>query len=138
MSYRHATAQFSPRVNLVVGPNGSGKSTLLAGIVLGLGGKPRLLKKGRLREFVNRETNERGPHEAYVQVILAGFDNPDDPADNIKIKREIHRFDDKSNYFINGEKTTEKEVLKLVKRLKICVESHLQFLPQEVMKKTKN
>jgi chromosome segregation ATPase len=32
-----------PNLNLIIGPNGSGKSSIVCAIVLGLGGKPKLL-----------------------------------------------------------------------------------------------
>jgi chromosome segregation ATPase len=32
-----------PNLNVIVGPNGTGKSTIVCAMVLGLGGKPRLL-----------------------------------------------------------------------------------------------
>jgi chromosome segregation ATPase len=32
-----------PNLNLIIGPNGSGKSSIVCAMVLGLGGKPKLL-----------------------------------------------------------------------------------------------
>lgn len=43
----------APKLNLVIGPNGTGKSSLVCAIVLGLGGKPKLIGRAHTVRIKN-------------------------------------------------------------------------------------
>jgi len=42
LTYDHVEVFPGPRLNMVVGPNGTGKSSVVCGIVIGLGGDPKV------------------------------------------------------------------------------------------------
>ncbi|KAJ2233259.1 Structural maintenance of chromosomes protein 5 [Coemansia sp. RSA 1722] len=114
-----------PNMNMIIGPNGTGKSTIVCAIALGLGEKPSILGRAKdLSEFV-----KHGHEQGHVEITLAG---PAHMADSdVKIRREIHRENNKSVWYVDGRQTTAAEVTRVTKELNVQVGSLCQFLPQD-------
>jgi len=120
------------RLNVVIGPNGTGKSTILCAICLGLGGQPSLLGRADdARTFIMHE-KER----ALIEVELAP-ETPDDDPDIIKRIIDRNKGSERgrgvaaSTYYINGTKSTLKNVRELVEKYNIAVDNLCTFLPQD-------
>nr|XP_018914242.1 PREDICTED: structural maintenance of chromosomes protein 5 [Bemisia tabaci] len=111
-------------LNIIIGPNGSGKSTLVGAIILGLGGKPKLIgRSDDLSSYI-----KMGHKEATITIELH---NPDGKNDVIRRKITKDGKECKTSWMLNGEKVSQKRVEEVVRRCNIQVENLCQFLPQE-------
>ena len=138
MTYKHVCFQPGPRINLVIGPNGVGKSSILCAVVLGLGGKPKLLgRQKELSNFVRRVADIGSPQDkAKIQVTLkadaanSSFDQ--DPV----IERVFSRSSNTSKWKLNGKQTNEKTVTEIVRdTFGIRLDNLCMFLPQDIVQK---
>lgn len=109
---------------MIIGPNGTGKSTLLAAIILGLGGNPKTIGRGKkVSEYVQHNCNE-----AKINIYLQG--NSEDLNDLIKITREFN-IEDKNVWKLNNKTISGKDIMEYVKQFDIQVDNLCQFLPQD-------
>lgn len=122
VTYNNVEFYPGPLLNCVIGPNGSGKSTIVCGLVLGLGGSPKLLGRAKqIKEFIRH-----GAHEAWVELELAKAKN----GKNVVIRRTIHQ-DNSSEWRLNGKAVSKTEISKLIDSLNIQIGNVCQFLPQD-------
>lgn len=120
VTYNKAVMYPGPKVNVIIGPNGSGKSTVVCAIVLGLGGSPEVLGRGKSpTDFIRT-----GADSATIEIELYGGENG-----NIIIYRKINK--DGSIWKVNNRYSNKKEVITLIKKLHIQVDNLCQFLPQD-------
>jgi len=120
VTYNRAEMYPGPKVNVIIGPNGSGKSTVVCAIVLGLGGSPEVLGRGKSpTDFIRT-----GANSATIEIELYGRENG-----NIIIYRKINK--DGSTWKINNRLSNKKDVINLIKKLHIQVDNLCQFLPQD-------
>lgn len=133
VTYTWAEFQPGPGLNMIVGPNGTGKSTLVCAICLGLGSPPAHLGRAKeISEFV-----KHGSKEATIEIELKA--DPErhgsNPVVGCRIARDGGGKDSnnskKTTFFINGQKSTNKAVLELVRSFSIQVDNLCQFLPQD-------
>lgn len=111
----------APKLNLVIGPNGTGKSSLVCAIVLGLGGKPKLIGRAHaLKDYI-----KAGQDKAVIEIELF---NPD--GQNFIIVRSFTK-DNKSTWSICGEMCSQRQIENLMEKLDIQVDNLCQFLPQD-------
>lgn len=124
MTYKRATVEPGPKLNLVLGPNGTGKSSLVCAICVGLAGRTSLLGRAEdVSSFVRR-----GASAGWVEITLSSG-NPMRPH---VVRREMHRDTNSSEWYINREKVRVKDVEELVRdKLKVQLDNLCQFLPQD-------
>ena len=95
VTYDEVEVRPGPRLNVIIGPNGSGKSTLVCALVLGLGGKSTLLKKGKqLGEFVKHKKEN-----AVIEIELFISKKR-----TVTIERYINKKDNSSRWKLDGKK----------------------------------
>lgn len=108
-------------LNVIIGPNGTGKSTIVCAIVLGLGGKPKVIGRAlHVGEYV-----KSGRRKAKIEIEL---NNPG--GKNYLIGRHFTT-DGQSTWFLNERPASLKEIESLTKKLNIQVDNLCQFLPQD-------
>ncbi|KAJ6255419.1 structural maintenance of chromosomes protein [Anaeramoeba flamelloides] len=110
-----------PRLNLILGPNGSGKSSIISAIALALGAHTSIFgRQEKMNEFI-----KRGEDEASIEIeLFMGNNKP-----TVTISRRI--CDNRSEWRLNGKKSTAKEIQGINKKLGIQVNNLCQFLPQD-------
>ncbi|RHN55178.1 putative structural maintenance of chromosomes protein [Medicago truncatula] len=122
MTFDYLKCKPGPRLNLVIGPNGSGKSSLVCAIALGLCGEPQLLGRATcVAEFV-----KEGKESGHIKITLRG----EHIGDHITIMRKIN-ISRKSEWFLNGNIVSKKDVAETIQRFNIQVNNLTQFLPQD-------
>ncbi|XP_042487447.1 structural maintenance of chromosomes protein 5-like isoform X2 [Macadamia integrifolia] len=122
MTFDELIVKPGPRLNLVVGPNGSGKSSVVCAIALGLGGEPQLLgRSSTIGAYV-----KRGEESGYIGISLRGYASEQ----KISIKRKIDTHN-KSEWMLNGNVVSKKDVVEIIQRFNIQVNNLTQFLPQD-------
>ncbi|TKA81880.1 hypothetical protein B0A55_01578 [Friedmanniomyces simplex] len=125
VTYSNAEFNPGPNLNMVIGPNGTGKSTLVCAICLGLGWKPDNLGRAKnIGEFV-----KHGAKQAEIEIELAA--DPAKHASNITVKTRIWVGRKQAEFHVNGKKTTQQVLLKLMRSFSIQVDNLCQFLPQD-------
>lgn len=113
-----------PHLNMIVGPNGTGKSTIVCALCLGLAGSTNLLGRGKeVGEYV-----KHGANRALIEIELF---NPS--GRNFVIRREIHRKENKSIFYLDGKQTGIQKVKEMVINLNIQINNLCQFLPQDMV-----
>ncbi|CAE7024574.1 hypothetical protein CFE70_003482 [Pyrenophora teres f. teres 0-1] len=124
VTYTAAEFHLGPSLNMVIGPNGTGKSTLVCAICLGLGwGSEHLGRAKQVGEYV-----KHGATMATIEIELAA--GPGEDGNHIII-RTIRKEDNQSRWFLNGARSTQKEVIELAKTYSIQIDNLCQFLPQD-------
>ncbi|KAI0615562.1 Smc Chromosome segregation ATPase [Pyrenophora tritici-repentis] len=124
VTYTAAEFHLGPSLNMVIGPNGTGKSTLVCAICLGLGwGSEHLGRAKQVGEYV-----KHGAAMATIEIELAAGPGKDQ---NHIITRTIRKEDNQSRWFLNGARSTQKEVIELAKTYSIQIDNLCQFLPQD-------
>jgi len=132
LTYGHVEFHPGPRLNMVVGPNGTGKSTILCAICLGLGGEPRLLGRADdARLFIMHEQDL-----AEIEIEVAPFANEESHTFRRTIDRnkgtDAGRGKGSSTWYVNGTKTTAKQVREIVTtKYHISIDNLCTFLPQD-------
>lgn len=125
VTYANAEFHPGPNLNMVIGPNGTGKSTLVCAICLGLGWSTVHLGRAKdISEFV-----KHGSRQASIEIELAA-----DPArhdTNPVITTKITKEGSKTDFFVDGRKSTKKNVQELARSFSIQVDNLCQFLPQD-------
>ncbi|CAD6929087.1 unnamed protein product, partial [Tilletia controversa] len=112
-----------PYLNMIIGPNGTGKSTIVCAIALGLGWRPNVLGRAKdVAAFV-----KQGYDDGAIEIELKGRPG----TKNVVIRREITRADNRSDWFLDRQKTTQKEVDARVEALDIKIGNLCSFLPQD-------
>ncbi|KAK0257782.1 Structural maintenance of chromosomes protein 5 [Friedmanniomyces endolithicus] len=126
VTYSNAEFNPGPNLNMVIGPNGTGKSTLVCAICLGLGWKPDNLGRAKsIAEFV-----KHGAKQAEIEIELAA--EPEKRASNIIVHTRIWVDPKKkAEYHVDGKKTTQQALVKLMRSFSIQVDNLCQFLPQD-------
>ncbi|KAK4187281.1 hypothetical protein QBC35DRAFT_435217 [Podospora australis] len=124
VTYSEAEFFLGPNLNMVIGPNGTGKSSLVCAICLGLGYSSNVL--GRASAF--GEFVKYGSDEAEIEVELQR--KPED-AENYIVGLCIRKEDNGRKFTINRQRSTHKEVQKLMRSLRIQIDNLCQFLPQD-------
>ncbi|CEH18097.1 Structural maintenance of chromosome protein SMC5/Spr18, SMC superfamily [Ceraceosorus bombacis] len=112
-----------PHLNMIIGPNGTGKSTVVCAIALGLGWKPAVLGRARDVAAYVKQGYENGTIEIELKGRAGGR--------NLVVRREITKSDNKSEWYLNGSKTTHKEIMERTRQLHIQIENLCSFLPQD-------
>eukprot|EP00095_Tigriopus_kingsejongensis_P003200 maker-scaffold50_size457468-snap-gene-0.19 protein:Tk03200 transcript:maker-scaffold50_size457468-snap-gene-0.19-mRNA-1 annotation:"structural maintenance of chromosomes protein 5-like" len=122
MQYDQVSFRPGPHLNVILGPNGSGKSSIVNAICLGLNGQPSSLgRASHIREFIRL-----GCERAQTAITLH---NPEDET-GWTILRQWD-VSGRSQWRINGQSVTQKEVDKLIRELNIQTDNLCQFLPQD-------
>lgn len=122
-TYTYGELYPGPHLNMIIGPNGTGKSTLLAAIILGLGGNPKTVGRGKkVSEYVKHNSTE-----AKINIYLQG--NAGDTS-FIKITREFN-LQEQNTWKLNDKSISAKEIMEFVKQFDIQVDNLCQFLPQD-------
>ncbi|XP_021919521.1 structural maintenance of chromosomes protein 5 isoform X3 [Zootermopsis nevadensis] len=121
MTYKKVVFDAGPNINLIIGPNGAGKSTIVCAMLLGLGGKPKLLGRTvALNSYIRTSCKI-----ARIEIELKNS-----RGDNYVITRTI-TVDGKSSWQLGLTAATQKQVEDLVSKLNIQVYNLCQFLPQD-------
>jgi len=124
VTYTAAEFHLGPSLNMVIGPNGTGKSTLVCAICLGLGwGSEHLGRAKQVGEFV-----KHGATVATIEIELAG--GPNEGRNHI-ITRTIRKEDNQSRWFLDGVRSTQKDIIELARGYSIQIDNLCQFLPQD-------
>lgn len=112
-----------PNLNVIIGPNGTGKSTIMCGLALALCQKPAVTGRGKeVSEYV-----KHGKETATVEVeIYRGQTQKT----NLVVRRVFNR-SNASQFYLQGEKASYKEVEISLKKLRIQLDNLCQFLPQD-------
>ncbi|KAF0492709.1 P-loop containing nucleoside triphosphate hydrolase protein [Gigaspora margarita] len=110
-----------PNLNMIIGPNGTGKSTIVCAIALGLGWNTSLLGRAKeISDFV-----KHGQERASIEIELKNKGR------NVVITRMIRKSNNLSQWKLNGQPATHREVSSKVNSLNIQVDNLCQFLPQD-------
>lgn len=112
-----------PYLNMIIGPNGTGKSTVVCAIALGLGWKPSVL--GRAKDVASYV--KLGHEQGWVEIELQGF--PGTP--NVTVRRILFRESNSSDWLLNGQNASSREVNAAVSPFHIEVGNLCAFLPQD-------
>ncbi|KAK3991141.1 SMC5-like protein [Cladorrhinum sp. PSN332] len=124
VTYHEAEFTLGPNLNMIIGPNGTGKSSLVCAICLGLGYPSSVL--GRASAF--GEFVKHGSNEAEIEIELQGEPGT---GRNHLVGLCIKREDNNRKFTINRERSTHKDVQKLMRSLRIQIDNLCQFLPQD-------
>ncbi|CAN9438819.1 unnamed protein product [Alternaria alternata] len=124
VTYTAAEFHLGPSLNMIIGPNGTGKSTLVCAICLGLGWNSEHLGRAKeLGQFV-----KHGATEAVIEIELATGSGK---GPNRIVKRLIRKEDNKSVFFLEDRRVTQKDVVAMAKGYSIQIDNLCQFLPQD-------
>ncbi|KAG9185663.1 hypothetical protein G6011_06994 [Alternaria panax] len=124
VTYTTAEFHLGPSLNMIIGPNGTGKSTLVCAICLGLGWNSEHLGRAKeLGAFV-----KHGATEAIIEIELATGSGK---GPNRRVKRLIRKEDNKSVFFLEEKRVTQKDVVAMAKEYSIQIDNLCQFLPQD-------
>ena len=112
---------FHHRFSAIVGPNGSGKSNLIDALLFVFGYRTKKLRLNKLSELIHNSNHGSDLPSASVeiqfqQVIDTNLEREEYdiiPDSEIVLKRQATA-DNKSHYFLNGEKSTFSEVRNLL------------------------
>lgn len=130
VTYTKAEFHPGPNLNMVIGPNGTGKSTLVCAICLGLGWPPIHLGRAKdISEFV-----KHGAKRALIEIELKADPKrqPHNPVITTVISKDGGKSSDsKTQFLIDGKKSTKKAVTDLARSFSIQVDNLCQFLPQD-------
>lgn len=130
VTYTNAEFFPGPNLNMVIGPNGTGKSTLVCAICLGLGWPPIHLGRAKdVNEFV-----KHGTKKASIEIELKA--DPKRHSHNPIVTTIIFKdggksAESKTQFLIDGKKSTKKAVMDLARSFSIQVDNLCQFLPQD-------
>ncbi|ORY85894.1 P-loop containing nucleoside triphosphate hydrolase protein [Neocallimastix californiae] len=125
ITYDYCEFNPGPGLNMIIGPNGSGKSSIVCGIGLGLGGSLQYLGRAKnISDYI-----KHGEDRAMIEISLSR--KRGGRLSNVTIQRTFKRNDNKTNWKINGQSKTQKEVLSLIDSFNIQINNLCQFLPQE-------
>lgn len=106
----------------MIGPNGTGKSSIVASIIIGMGGSTKILsERNKLADYV-----KNGKDVAQITVTVY----KDERRNFRNFCREFNR-QNKSTFYIDQRKVTEKEYQEQISALNVQVGNLCQFLPQE-------
>ncbi|RHZ89185.1 hypothetical protein Glove_18g107 [Diversispora epigaea] len=110
-----------PNLNMIIGPNGTGKSTIVCAIALGLGWNTSLLGRAKeISDFV-----KHGQERASIEIELKNKNK------NIIITRMIKKSNNTSQWKLNGQNVTHREIQARVASINIQADNLCQFLPQD-------
>lgn len=127
MTYDDISYDFGPALNMIIGPNGSGKSTVVAGICLGLGFDPKIMGRADKVEA----TIKHGMQNAKIEIELKGHQ----VNKNIVVMRNFGHGQNggkgMNDWFVNGKRSTQKNVQELVRSFNCQIDNLCQFLPQD-------
>ncbi|KIJ69821.1 hypothetical protein HYDPIDRAFT_78852 [Hydnomerulius pinastri MD-312] len=99
-----------PYLNMILGPNGTGKSSIACAICLGLNWPP---------------SNDKDA--GYIEIELKGAKGEK----NLVIRRNLSAKNRGSNFTLNGQSATGKEVSSRMAKLNVQVGNLCSFLPQD-------
>ena len=123
ITYTDSTFYPGPLLNIVIGPNGSGKSSIVCGLVLGLGGSPKLLGRAKqIGEFV-----KHGFNDGWVELELAVANKN---GNNVTIRRMINK-QNGSDWLLDGKAVNKTVIHDFIKSLNVQIDNVCQFLPQD-------
>eukprot|EP00326_Haptolina_ericina_P027602 CAMPEP_0181194042 /NCGR_PEP_ID=MMETSP1096-20121128/14131_1 /TAXON_ID=156174 ORGANISM="Chrysochromulina ericina, Strain CCMP281" /NCGR_SAMPLE_ID=MMETSP1096 /ASSEMBLY_ACC=CAM_ASM_000453 /LENGTH=1098 /DNA_ID=CAMNT_0023283529 /DNA_START=32 /DNA_END=3328 /DNA_ORIENTATION=+ len=135
MSYTDAEITHpGSKLNCIVGPNGTGKSSIVCALCVGLGGPLKATERGdNVASCVHGEGSTRDPSTG--EFITSGFVETElvdgsGPGQNLVVRLDFN-IQNKKQWRLNGQQTTEKAVKAKMEDLNIQVDNPLQFLPQD-------
>ena len=103
--HKNVKVDFGSRVNLVLGPNGNGKSSIVCAIILGLGGKPKILDRGdEITSFIrNKELQD--PEEVQKATLMTELVGSKINGEyrRVFIVRVISRVRKESHFYLNKD-----------------------------------
>ncbi|RNC45553.1 putative structural maintenance of chromosome protein 4 [Trypanosoma cruzi] len=118
---KHCIGPFHKTFTAVIGPNGSGKSNVIDAMLFVFGRNAKKIRLERLSELIH--SSAAHPNQAYASVTVHFVrlaetpENEGDPEYRqevpeslLSIKREVYK-SGSSQYFIDGVKTTQREVV---------------------------
>ncbi|KAI0071832.1 P-loop containing nucleoside triphosphate hydrolase protein [Panus rudis PR-1116 ss-1] len=112
-----------PRLNMILGPNGTGKSSIACAICLGLNFPPHVLGRATdLPSFVKNDATE-----GYIEIELKGPKGQP----NLVIKRTLSQKSKSSQFYLNNESVSGKEINARMAELNVQVSNLCSFLPQD-------
>ncbi|KAI0784897.1 P-loop containing nucleoside triphosphate hydrolase protein [Abortiporus biennis] len=112
-----------PYLNMILGPNGTGKSSIACAICLGLNFPPSVL--GRATEITSFV--KIGTENGHIEIELKGPSGQP----NLIIRRTISSKSKSSQFTLNGEHVSGKEVMTKMAELNVQVSNLCSFLPQD-------
>ncbi|KAF9226823.1 P-loop containing nucleoside triphosphate hydrolase protein [Gyrodon lividus] len=112
-----------PYLNMILGPNGTGKSSIACAICLGLNWPPSIL--GRASELSSFVKNDK--ETGYIEIELKGAKGEQ----NLVIRRNLSAKSRSSNFILNGQSSTGKEISSHMTKLNVQVGNLCSFLPQD-------
>ncbi|KZT70296.1 P-loop containing nucleoside triphosphate hydrolase protein [Daedalea quercina L-15889] len=123
VTYDAVEFRCGPNLNMIFGPNGTGKSTIACAICLGLNFPPATLGRAtELNSFV-----KIGTDAGFIEIELKGPRG----RPNLVIKRTLSAKVKSSNFFLNGQAATGREINSRMAELNVQVSNLCTFLPQD-------
>jgi structural maintenance of chromosome 4 len=120
----HLIGPFHSTFTAVIGPNGSGKSNVIDSLLFVFGKNAKKIRLDKLSSLIHNSA--AFPNLSYASVTVnfveisetpEGAKDPDYrvevPKSDFSVKRDVSKTNN-SNYYINGQKATQKEVVTLL------------------------
>ncbi|XP_012286301.1 structural maintenance of chromosomes protein 5 isoform X2 [Orussus abietinus] len=121
VTYTRVVVRPGRHLNVIIGPNGTGKSTIVCAIVLGLGGKPKVIGRAlHIGEYVRA-----GCDKAKIEIELKDY------GDKRTVVTRIFSIQNQTTWMVNGKQANLTEVMETIKAFNIQVDNLCQFLPQD-------
>ena len=133
---RKVVVPFSRGFTAIVGANGSGKSNIGDAILFVLGGlSAKAMRATRISDLIFAGTREEQPAK-YAEVTIY-FNNEDRgfpiDEDEVIIKRRVYP-DGRSNYWLNGKRTSRSDILDLLSAAMISPDGYNLVLQGDITK----
>ncbi|KAF8651094.1 hypothetical protein AX16_004894 [Volvariella volvacea WC 439] len=123
VTYDYVQFRPGPYLNMIVGPNGTGKSSIACAIAIGLNWPPNILGRAtELRHYVKFDSQS-----GYIEIELKGRHGKP----NLIIRRTLNASSNSSNFTLNGQSATGKEIAAKMADLNVQVGNLCSFLPQD-------
>ena len=132
---QHTLGPFHKTFTAVIGPNGSGKSNVIDAMLFVFGKAAKKIRLDKLSQLIHHSALH--PNLSYASVAVHFVDVLDDvkdpyqrhvvPGSLLTVSRDVHRATNQSQYYVQGKKVSQKEVVTLLKDRGIDLD-HNRFL----------